>query len=398
MKKATLGDIGNVLMCRRILKSQTNNNSGIPFYKISTFGDVADCYISKDIYYEYKSKYSYPKIGEILISAAGTLGKTVIYQGEESYYQDSNIVWIRNDESKVLNSFLYYFYQTNPWIKTSGSTIGRLYNDNIKNTVIFYPESLEDQFKISSVLQLLDKKIQNNKKQIETLENLSKTIYDYWFVQFDFPNEDGRPYKSSGGKMVWNEELKREIPDGWSSVHLISVANFVKGKIPRELFDQKDSSLEPYITIDVANGGIPQYCSSESMPYCSSATIMVMDGAASGDIYVGIDGVLGSTFSMIKSFKSDISDSLIFMILNSLKDIYKRANTGSTVPHANRRYIENMLIPIPKNCSVFSRKFDEIFSQIKNLKLQINEISSLREFILPLLMNGQVRISNTSIE
>ena len=106
-----LGDIGEVRMCKRILKEQTSVNGEIPFYKIGTFGKEADAYISKELFDEYRSKYSYPKIGEVLISASGTIGRAVIFNGNDAYFQDSNIVWIENDEGQVLNRYLFYFYQ-----------------------------------------------------------------------------------------------------------------------------------------------------------------------------------------------------------------------------------------------------------------------------------------------
>lgn len=102
-----LGNIGKICMCKRIMKDQTNTTSGVPFYKIGTFGKEADAYISYDLYNEYKSKFSFPKKGEVLISASGTIGRTVIYNGEDAYFQDSNIVWIENSEDIVLNKYLY---------------------------------------------------------------------------------------------------------------------------------------------------------------------------------------------------------------------------------------------------------------------------------------------------
>ena len=95
----TLGDIGRVAMCKRIMKSETNSEGGIPFYKIGTFGGTANAFISEDLFTQYKEMYSYPKKGDILISASGTIGRTVIFDGEPSYFQDSNIVWLEHDES-----------------------------------------------------------------------------------------------------------------------------------------------------------------------------------------------------------------------------------------------------------------------------------------------------------
>ena len=146
-----LGDIGQVKMCKRILKSQTNTNGGIPFYKIGTFGGEANAFISEELFQEYREKYSYPKVGEILISAAGTIGRTVVYDGELAYYQDSNIVWLAHDESNILNTFLRYCYELKPWNVSSGGTIARLYNDNILKAKVPVPP-LEVQREIVHIL------------------------------------------------------------------------------------------------------------------------------------------------------------------------------------------------------------------------------------------------------
>lgn len=155
IKWGTLGDIGKISMCKRILKSETNTEGGIPFFKIGTFGGTANAYISQKTFDEYVSLYSYPKKGDILISAAGTIGRTVVFDGKPAYFQDSNIVWIANDETKVLNSFLYYWYQTKPWQVSEGGTIPRLYNDNISRAKVpLLP--LEEQQRIVAILNRFD--------------------------------------------------------------------------------------------------------------------------------------------------------------------------------------------------------------------------------------------------
>lgn len=153
--KISLGDIGPICMCKRILKSQTNTVEGVPFYKIGTFGKKADAYISKETFNEYRSKYNFPKKGDVLISAAGTIGRTVVYDGKPAYFQDSNIVWIDNDESIVLNSYLCYCYELKPWKASEGGTIPRLYNDNIAKAVIAVPP-VEEQKRIVSILDRFD--------------------------------------------------------------------------------------------------------------------------------------------------------------------------------------------------------------------------------------------------
>ena len=150
-----LGDVGSICMCKRILKSQTNTASGVPFYKIGTFGKEADAYISQETFNEYRSKYNFPKKGDVLISAAGTIGRTVVYDGKPAYFQDSNIVWIDNDESIVLNSYLRYCYELKPWKASEGGTIPRLYNDNIAKAVIAVP-SIEEQKRVVPILDRFD--------------------------------------------------------------------------------------------------------------------------------------------------------------------------------------------------------------------------------------------------
>ena len=153
--RISIGDIGSICMCKRILKSQTNTVSGVPFYKIGTFGKEADAYISQETFNEYRSKYNFPKKGDVLISAAGTIGRTVVYNGKPSYFQDSNIVWIDNDESVVLNGYLRYCYELKPWKASEGGTIPRLYNDNIAKAVIAVPP-IEEQKRIVSILDRFD--------------------------------------------------------------------------------------------------------------------------------------------------------------------------------------------------------------------------------------------------
>ncbi len=154
-QRVRLGDIGKPCMCKRVMKHQTTRYGEIPFYKIGTFGNTADAFISKKLFLEYKTKYSFPKKGDILISASGTIGKAVIYDGKPAYFQDSNIVWIDNDETLVKNDFLFYAYSNVKW-NTEHTTILRLYNDNFRNTLIPLPP-LNEQSAIANILSGLDR-------------------------------------------------------------------------------------------------------------------------------------------------------------------------------------------------------------------------------------------------
>lgn len=165
-KSAQLSDLGFVQMCRRIFHDQTKNNGTIPFYKISTFGGVADAYISRELFEGYRAKYPYPQKGDILISTAGTIGKTVVFDGKDSYFQDSNIVWLKVDENLIDKEFLRWFYRSFPWKALEGTTISRLYNSIILNTQIHIPPIYEQKM-IAEVLRSFDDHIANLTELIE---------------------------------------------------------------------------------------------------------------------------------------------------------------------------------------------------------------------------------------
>ena len=160
-----LGNIGEPLMCKRIMKWQTNNSGGVPFYKIGTFGKKADAFIDANTFHYYKTHFNYPNKGDILISAAGTIGRTVAFDGAPAYFQDSNIVWIGNDQTKVLNAFLYYYYNIVKWNTEDGGIVTRLYNENLKSTPIAVPP-LSEQRRIADALSKVDSLIESLDKLI----------------------------------------------------------------------------------------------------------------------------------------------------------------------------------------------------------------------------------------
>lgn len=176
---STIGEIGKVSMCKRILKKQTSPEGDIPFYKIGTFGKTPDAFIASQLYEEFKSKFSFPKTGDILLSASGTIGRRVTYDGKPAYFQDSNIVWIDNDESKVLNEYLYHFYSVCNWNPSKGATISRLYNDDLRKIKIAFPDKQEQKNIVQNLVALaeeLDDVISIYKRKIALLSELKASI------------------------------------------------------------------------------------------------------------------------------------------------------------------------------------------------------------------------------
>ena len=178
-----LGTIGKISMCKRVFKEQTTDKGDVPFYKIGTFGGEPDAFIGQELFNEYQSKFSYPKKGDILISTSGTIGKIVVFDGRPAYFQDSNIVWIANDETKVLNTFLKVCYQTIKWRPSEGVTIARLYNGIIEETKIPLP-SLEEQQTIVKAIEEEMQLVNANKRLVEIFEQKIKTkIGEVWGVK-----------------------------------------------------------------------------------------------------------------------------------------------------------------------------------------------------------------------
>lgn len=386
MITTTLGEVGKVKMCKRILKEQTSNEGDIPFYKIGTFGGQPDSFINKELFEKYKEKFSYPQIGNTLISVSGTIGRTVRYEGEEAYYQDSNIVWIDNDESKVLDDYLYYVYQNIRWVTTTGATITRLYNSNIESMEIKIPKDLNVQKQIVDVLNPIEKKISLNNSICEKLELIAKTIYDYWFLQFEFPNEEGKPYKSSGGKMVWNKELQQEIPDGWASSKLknIIVEN-PKSKI--KVSDVKNDGEIPFFT-----SGTDILSTSESIV---SGLNCYLNTGGNADVKYYYGEASYSTDTWCITAENETKYILPF-VLNKIKpSMDKVFFQGTGLRHLQKNLLREYQFCLPDSNVVkeFSKLASDIFKKQHYLLEENKKLESLKQFLLPLLMNGQVTIN-----
>ena len=176
-----VGDFCSVQMCKRIFKEQTSPEGDVPFYKIGTIGGEPDAYISREVYEEYRRKYNFPRKGEFLISCAGTVGKCVVYNGEDSYYQDSNIVWLRNESDFVLNEYLYILVSNVDWSTLNSTTITRIYNDNLRDLVFDFPP-IEEQKKISEFYTALDKRIEVEDSNLSHLLTLKQGLIQGLFA------------------------------------------------------------------------------------------------------------------------------------------------------------------------------------------------------------------------
>ena len=181
----TVGDVSEVLMCKRIFAEETNPSEGVPFYKIGTLGGVPDAFISRDKFEDYKSRYNYPRAGEVLITCSGTVGKCLPFDGEDAYFQDSNIVWLANSKGEVSNEFLLMLLSNVNWGSLNSTTITRIYGPDLRGMAIKYPEDEFEQQRIASFLSSLDTLITTATQELETLKTHTKGLMQQLFPVLD---------------------------------------------------------------------------------------------------------------------------------------------------------------------------------------------------------------------
>ncbi|MGR3750225.1 restriction endonuclease subunit S [Pasteurellaceae bacterium 22721_9_1] len=348
---------------------------------------------------------------DIVLTTRGTVGN-VAYVSENELYKNirinSGMVIIRSNCSKYDPYFLYSFFRSELFKKQceyngSGSAQPQLPISALKN--ISFPNfDLQTQQKIAQVLSTLDRKIALNQQINAELEKMAKTLYDYWFVQFDFPDENGNPYKSSSGEMVYNPELKREIPKGWEVKKLGEIENnIITGKTPSKANIENFNGIIPFITIGDIRGNTFIVKTDETLTELGASTqknkflpedsICVTCIATVG--LVGFTTELSQTNQQINSIICSSPYNKYYLYF-SILDFFtvSGAKTGNTFANMNKTDFENIRF-IKPNEKVLKDYYDlvnPIFENIKSNAKQTQQLTQLRDFLLPMLMNGQIEV------
>jgi restriction modification system DNA specificity domain protein len=349
--------------------------------------------------------------GDILLTSEAPSGQAMIWDSDEKIILSQRLYALRVNKNLVDNSYLKYFIQSPLGQKSitrnnSGSTVSGISAKTFKNIKILIPD-LENQQAISKFLLTIDQKIQVNNQINQELEAMAKTLYDYWFVQFDFPDQNGKPYKSSGGKMVYNQELKREIPEGWGVEKIEEIAQTGSGGTPK-------STNSSYYT----DGEVPWINSGElnQTIITSTSNFITEEGLRnsnaklfpSGTILVAMYGATAGKVSFL-SFEASTNQAICAIMLsdvrmryylkNVIEDLYQylvNLSTGSARDNLSQDMIKNIKVVIPSN-EILDRYFHFSNNIIKELtkKQQENEqLIQLRDWLLPMVMNGQVKLEN----
>ena len=377
-----LGDIGRIAMCKRIMKDQTSAHGDIPFYKIGTFGKDPDAYIPSELYENYKSKYSFPKIGEILISASGTIGRAVVYDGSPAYFQDSNIVWLAHDESVVLNKFLGYAYTRVNW-QTDSGTIARLYNDNFRRVTIKVPEKPEQE-RIVGVLEVWDEYIEKLEQKIALKEQLKKGLMQQLLTgKRRLSGYAGEWQSKKLGDLV-------EIKKGSGLSKDLITESGSKCVLYGEIYTKYDEIIDEVYSRTRSRNGVKSKSGDVLVP--ASTTTSNLDIATATSVHE--DGVLlGGDINILRP-KISVNSKFLSMLLSGPEKINlaKRAQ-GITIVHLYGKDFIKMKISLPskEEQDAIVRVIETVRDEIKCLEPVLDNLKLQKKYLLKNLITGAIR-------
>lgn len=357
---------------------------------------------------EYSNEYVL-KSGTLIVTMTD-LSKACDTLGFGAIVPDTGYTYLHNqrigvvsilDSSVICKDYLYWVMRSKTYRRqivltsTGGSTVHHTSPEKIYDIVVDIPESIDEQKQIAHVLNTIDFQISNNKEICSDLESMAKLLYDYWFVQFDFPDENGKPYKSSGGKMVWNEELKREIPDGWEVKPLSAVFDITMGSSPSgaslnengdgiEFYQGSTDFGNIYPTKRVYTTAPVRFSKAQDVLLSVRAPVGTMN-IAMNDCCIGRGLAAIHHFSTMFAWNTMLTFSAYFDIFN---------NNGTTFGALTSDDLKGQLTAVPPENLInkYHGTTIAIEKQIRNLSKENQELASLRDFLLPMLMNGQVTV------
>lgn len=386
-----LGELGEPCMCKRILKDQTRTTGDIPFYKIGTFGGLPDSYISRDLFKEYKSKYNYPQKGTLLLSAAGTIGRVVRFDGSDSYFQDSNIVWINNDERKVTNDFLYYCYTQMQWETEEGGIVSRLYNANLKSTSFIAPKSLAEQQKIAKALSDTDNVISTLEKLIAKKSNIKQGT-----MQCLLTGKKRLPGFAKSANFKQTEI--GEIPEDWEVKELGSIVKILMGQSP-------DSSCyntnQKGLVLIQGNADIEQ-----RKTIIRFYTSHITKTAKKGDLILTVRAPVGNiakaTFDCcigrgVCSLKN--GNEFLYQYLIYIENFWSISSTGSTFDSINSFNLAKTLIIFPTDNNeqiAIAKVLSDMDKEIDELNAKVKKYRNLKIGMMQQLLTGKIRLIDSN--
>ena len=377
----TVGFVGNM--------TKEYTSSGIAFFRSL---NIKPFYIDArellHISFDFNEKIQKSRLqeGDVVIVRTGQPGACCVIPKEYDGCNCSDLIIVRPNKEIINPYFLeaYINFMTQKQINNHQvGAIQKHFNvGSAKEMLLCLPE-LSIQRRCAKIVNILNRKIQVNNKVIKELESMAKTIYDYWFLQFEFPNEEGQPYKSSGGKMVWNDELGKEIPEGWKVTAIKDLLKVVTGNV-----DANFSSID---------GQYKFFTCAHEVMLCSqyafegNAVLIVGNGDFNVKHYSGKFNAYQRTYVLISEEKKYYA--AIYMAVKERIMLFKKGSNGSIIKFIKKRDVEEIPILVPNKDILFD-SMNELLISIESKRAENEELISLRNFLLPLLMNGQVKLVN----
>lgn len=392
-KEFLLGNLCEIKSSKRIYAKEYQK-FGIPFYRSKEIIQKAnnenlstELYISEERYKEIKEKFGSPKNGDILLTSVGTLGISYLVRDEEFYFKDGNLTWFSNFSNELHNEFLYYWFNSQIGKNeinriTIGSTQKALTIVNLKTLRISLP-TRKNQIKIVYLLKSLNEKLKNNLRIISNLEELGIELFKHWFIDFEFPNEEGKPYKSSGGEMV--ESVMGKIPINWSISKIETIAQFKNGKKITS-----DDRNETGIYKIFGSNGVIGY--TNKTLYSAPSLVIGRVGANCGSMELSLDPCWISDNAIMCAPKNMIYYNFLYILLKKIK-LKERAG-GSAQPLINQSILKGLKFILPSESLV--KKFHSIAYKntqlTENLKKENEKLAEIRDTLLPKLLSGEIEI------
>ena len=350
------------------------------------------------------------KAGDILYSRRGDVTqKALIREAEAGYFCGTGCLLVRPGDA-IDPEFLTYHLSTptnQDWIvkQAVGATMPNLNTAILSAVPLNLPPNKDIQRRTAAILSALDAKIDCNNRINAELEAMAKTLYDYWFVQFDFPDANGKPYKSSGGKMAYNATLKREIPSGWHDSNVLAVADLLGGGTPTKKKPHYWGGDIPFFTPTDADGSIfkfstTDYITSEGLKGSSTklfskhTVFITARGSVGRLVLAGVDMAMNQSCYALRA-KTGISHVFLFFLAKELIHHLHVKSSGSVFDSIVSNDIELTKLAIPKGEVIekFAEVVEPIFEKIANNTKENQQLAHLRDWLLPLLMNGQVTVA-----
>lgn len=342
----------------------------------------------KEKYYisEFPQEYMCKK-GDLIVAmtqqAEGLLGSTAFVPEDNVFLHNQRIGLITTFEDKLIPEYADYLMRTKGVRKqirgsASGTKVKHTSPEKIYDVEVDIP-SVDVQRRVAEVLGNIENKINNNISIIQDYDSISKMLYDYWFLQYDFPNHEGKPYKATGGKMQWNNELNQEIPKGWKLLHVSDFAEVVTGK------EDANHSVE--------NGKYPFFTCSNDVLKCDDykfdgkAVLIAGNGDFNVKYYEGKFNAYQRTYVLIS--KDDLYTGVIYHSALRTINRFKNGSNGSIVKFITKGDVENIIVLVPDDKKILEI-FNELLDVVESIKDENKELESLIDFIHPLVMNGQI--------